>query len=176
MIQIEFNNKFWASVSFFENYFDPKDLQTRVQSFIYWKQFNKQKPDVLKKDKSSEMDANNVFFKPYKLNNFWHCHCGMARNGDPLIMYRYIDKETIRLVCITLHDYAFHKELRQHFVDEYSEEFPIKETIEYEDMTDYQKQIVDAGNGPYIEAPVGITLDDKKYREWFDEQLMKAKR
>jgi hypothetical protein len=47
--------------------------------------------------------------------------------------------------------------------------------IEYDDMTDYQKEIVDSGMSSDGVVPMGITLDNEKFNTWYREQVNKAK-
>jgi len=105
----------------------PLDLSNRIDQFVIWKSTGiKQGIDF--KDKSSEKDSNGVVFKPYKINQFRHCHTGLKPNGDPLIVYRLCNGgDTIKLVCISTHDEMFEKTRRDFFVKKYKNEFPREE-------------------------------------------------
>jgi hypothetical protein len=61
------------------------------------------------------------------VNKVRHCHLNIDLNGDPLIMYRTIDNNTIRLMFLTTHNAAFPPKRRELLIKQYETEFPITE-------------------------------------------------
>ena len=124
MVNIELSDYFLNSVKLYTG--DDVQLKFRIKEFIDWKETGIQPTIPFNVDKSSAKDSENRIYKPFQLNNFWHCHTRIKSNGDPLIAYRKIDNNTIRLVCITTHNDHFLKTRRDRFVRMYSDEFTKK--------------------------------------------------
>jgi hypothetical protein len=121
MSTVIISDDFWLSILSLN--FDRIRTEDRVAAFIEWKTTGVVPTQPFYKDKSSAKDDDNVVYRPYKRNQFRHCHCGFVPNGDPLIVYRILSNGDIRLVCISTHDEYFVKSKRPLFVDKYKKEF-----------------------------------------------------
>jgi hypothetical protein len=130
MLKIKYDDYFWKSVKdiCLVNKYDDIRVLSLVKIFETHKATETPLPEQhFRVDKKSGKNKNNDIFKPYHLNNIYHCHLGIKNNGDPLLVYKK-ENNDIKLICLTTHHEMFN--LKEQFVNQYNDEFPIKENID----------------------------------------------
>jgi hypothetical protein len=100
---------------------EQSDLEQRIGQFYEFKIKNGNIAfTMFGEDKESGVNATGDIYRPFRDDNHWHCHLGSS--GDPMIAYRVLGANYIRLVCITTHRLNFAG--RRTFVRQHAAEFP----------------------------------------------------
>jgi hypothetical protein len=100
---------------------DQAAIEQRLQDFVAFKLEHGNVP-YSANDKPSGRNLRRVIIRAFAEDNHWHCHLGLVQNGDPLVAYRVMAPNHIRLICITTHHENF--VASKEFMRKYSAEFP----------------------------------------------------